>query len=372
MIYLDYSATTPINDEVLDTFVKVSKGFVGNPNSLHKLGVDAKRLIDASTNQVAEILNVLPKEVIYTSGATEANNLAIKGLSLSYKNYGKHILISGLEHNSITSSVVSLEKLGFEVEVIPITSSGIVDIDALKSMLRNDTFLVSVTSVDSELALVQPIEKIGSFLKDYPKIAFHSDMTQSIGKIKINLENVDLVSFSAQKFFGPKGVGCLIKKESISLEPQISGGKSTTVFRSGTPAPALIASLSKALRLTSENINENYEYVSKLNKYLRKLIDDIEGIVINSNSYCSPYILNISIKNIKSEVMLHALEQEDIYISTQTACSKGDVSPALLAFTNNYEYAKASLRISLSYLTTKEELDEFVKVFKLKMKELDF
>lgn len=372
MIYLDYSATTPINDEVLDTFVKVSKGFVGNPNSLHKLGVDAKRLIDASTNQVAEILNVLPKEVIYTSGSTEANNLAIKGYCLKHQNRGKHIITTRLEHSSVTASFSYLQKLGFDVSFIDLDSNGMVTVEELKKVIRDDTILVSICSVNSEIGLVQDIEKIGSFLKDYPKIAFHSDMTQSIGKIKINLENVDLVSFSAQKFFGPKGVGCLIKKESISLEPQISGGKSTTVFRSGTPAPALIASLSKALRLTSENINENYEYVSKLNKYLRKQIDDIEGIVINSNSYCSPYILNISIKNIKSEVMLHALEQEDIYISTQTACSKGDVSPALLAFTNNYEYAKASLRISLSYLTTKEELDEFVKVFKLKMKELDF
>lgn len=371
MIYLDYSATTPVHNEVLDTFVKVTKDYIGNPNSLHKLGVESKRLIDASTKQIATLLGVKEKEVIYTSGATEANNLAIKGVCEKYKNRGKHIITTRLEHSSVTAPISYLVNCGYDVDFIELDDNGMVPIENLKKLIREDTILVSICSVNSEIGLIQNIEEIGKFLKEYPKIIFHSDMTQSIGKINISLENVDLVSFSAQKFYGLKGIGCLIKKENISLEPIIHGGKSTTVYRSGTPAVALIASLAKALRLIFIDSDKRYEEVSRLNAYTREKLSNIKGVHINSNSYCSPYILNISIENIKSEVMLHALEEEEIYISTQTACSSGGYSQALLDFTKNQSYAENSLRISLSYLTTKEELIKFIKIFEQKMKELD-
>ncbi len=372
MIYLDYSATTPVNEEVLDTFIKVTRDYIGNPNSLHKLGVDSKRLIEASTKQIASLLGVKEKEIIYTSGATEANNLAIKGVCEKYKNRGKHIITTRLEHSSVTAPISFLTRYGYDVDFVELDENGLVTIDNLKKVMREDTILVSICSVNSEIGLIQNIEEIGNFLKDYPKIIFHSDMTQSIGKLEMSLKNVDLISFSAQKFYGLKGVGCLIKKENIALEPIINGGKSTTVYRSGTPAVALIASLAKALRLVFVDSQKRWKEVKMLNEYLKENIQNIKGVHINSNSYCSPYILNISIENIKSEVMLHALEEEDIYISTQTACSSGNYSQAILDFTKKKSYAENSLRISLSYLTTKDELTKFLEIFQKKMKELDF
>lgn len=371
MIYLDYSATTKPSEEVLDTFLKVNRDYIGNPNSLHKLGIESKRLIDDSTKQIANLLGVLEKEIIYTSGATESNNLAIKGVCEKYKTRGKHIITTRLEHSSVTAPIAYLVKQGYDVDFVELDSRGLVTINHLKKLIREDTILVSISSVNSEIGLVQNIEEIGEFLKQYPKIIFHSDMTQSIGKLRIDLHNVDLISFSAQKIFGLKGIGCLIKKEKVNLEPIIHGGKSTTIYRSGTPSPALIASCAKALRLISIDINERYNKVEKLNEYLRNSLEKIKGVHINSNSFCSPYILNFSIENIKSEVMLHALAEEEIYISTQTACSSGSYSQALFDFTKNRAYAENSLRVSLSYFTTKEELEQFITVFTKKMKELD-
>jgi len=359
MIYLDYSATTPVNSEVLDTYVKVSKDYFGNPNSLHKLGVEAKKLIDASTNQIANILGFKSSEVIYTSGASEANNMAIKGVCLKYSNRGKHIITTELEHSSIVAPIAYLQRQGFEVEFVKLDNNGVVDIEDLKSKLRDDTLLVTIASVSSEVGVRQPIEEIGKLLKDYPKVYFHSDITQSIGKDKVDLTNVDLASFSGQKFYGMKGVGGLIKKENIIIEPLIHGGKSTTIFRSGTPATPLIVSLSKALRLAVENYEDKVRYVKDLNKYLCDKLSKLD-VSINSNDYCIPHILNFSLNNIKPETMLHALENDDIYISTQTACSTGDYSKVVYAVTLDEDKARRSMRVSISHLTTKEELDKFV------------
>lgn len=371
MIYLDYSATTPVNDEVLDTFVNVSKNYIGNPNSLHRLGVEAKELIDASTKQIAKLLGVKEKEIIYTSGSSESNNTAIMGVINKYPNRGKHIITTKLEHSSIISPLSYLQNNGYDVDFVEADENGRVTVENVQKLIRKDTVLVSIGAVNSEVGVVQPIEEIGKLLKDYPTIIFHSDITQAVGKIKINLENIDLASISAQKFYGIKGVGCLIKKENIQIEPLIHGGKSTTVYRSGTPALALIVSMSKALRLALDNLDQKYNRVLELNKYLVDKLKDIKEVHINSNEFCYPYVVNLSIVNIKSEVLLHALEKEDIYISTQTACSTSNYSMAVYEVTKNEEYAAHSLRISLSYLTTEEELDTFVEVFKEKIKELD-
>lgn len=371
MIYLDYSATTPVNDYVLDTFVRVTKEFIGNPNSLHKLGVEAKELIDASTKQIADLLNVSEKEIIYTSGASEANNTAIKGICYRYKNRGRHIITTRLEHSSVTATLNYLQNEGFDIDFVKTDSYGRVDLEDLKSLIRDDTILVTIASVNSEVGIIQPIEEIGNILKNYPKIYFHSDMTQSIGKININIKNVDLISFSAQKIYGIKGIGCLIKKDNIVIDPLIHGGKSTTIYRSGTPAVGLIASVAKALRLALENLNEKYNYITSLNEYLRNKLSKNKNIHINSNKYAVPHILNISILGIKPETILHALEEEDIYISTQTACaSKSDKSTAVLETTKNEEYSKHSIRISLSHLTKKEELDTFYTILEKKVEEL--
>lgn len=371
MIYLDYSATTPVNNEVLDTFVKATSTYIGNPNSLHKLGIEAKKLIDASTEQIAKLLNVLPKEVIYTSGATEANNAAILGVCSRYSNRGKHIITTRLEHSSITATLQYLQSKGYDIDFVKTDSNGRVDLDDLKSLIRDDTILVTIASVNSEVGVIEPIEEIGNILKNYPKVYFHSDMTQSIGKIKINTENVDMISFSAQKIYGLKGIGCLIKKENIVIDPIIHGGKSTTIYRSGTPALGLIVSISKALRLVMEELESNYEYVSNLNKYLVDKLKDNENIHINSNEYSIPHILNISIMGIKPETILHALEEENIYISTQTACSsKSTSSIAVYEVTKDLEYSKYSIRISLSHLTKKDDLDTFYNILIKKIEEL--
>lgn len=371
MIYLDYSATTPVNNEVLETFSKVTKEYIGNPNSLHKLGLEAKKLIEAATKQIADILNVNEKEIVYTSGASEANNTAIKGICLKYQNRGKHIITTRLEHSSVIAPISYLQSLGLEVDFVDMDKNGQVDLEHLKSLIRDDTILVSIASVNSEVGVVQPIEKIGEILKEYNKLYFHSDITQAIGKVDVNLENVDLASFSAQKIYGIKGIGALIKKEKIVIEPLIHGGKSTTIYRSGTPAVGLIVSLAKALRLVEEKKSENYQHVDNLNKYLKEKLEKNKYIHINSNNYCSPYILNFSIKNIKPETMLHALEEDDIYISTQTACSTGTKSIAVYEVTKNDEYAKHSVRVSLSYLTTKNEIDMFLEKLNQKIEGLE-
>ena len=364
MIYLDYSATTPTNDEVLDTFVKVSKQFIGNPNSLHSLGVNAHELIDAATKQIADILEISPKEIIYTSGASESNNTAIKGICLQYQNRGKHIITTNFEHSSIYGPISYLQTLGFEVDFVKTDEYGVVDLEDLKRLLRDDTILVSITAVNSEIGIIEPIEEIGKILKEYPKCFFHSDLTQIIGKKKINLENVDLASFSAHKIFGIKGIGGLIKKEKINLVPLIHGGKSTTIYRSGTPAVALIASLAKAMRLAYTNLEEHYDYVMELNKNIREELSKFSHIYINSNDKCLPYVLNLSVLGIKPETMLHALEEKDIYISTQTACSSDNsYSKAVYSLTNNKDLASSSIRISISYVTTKEEIEVFIKEF---------
>ena len=365
MIYLDYSATTPVNKEVLKSFDDVCLNFIGNPNSLHKLGVESKKLIDSATNQIAKILKVKEDEIIYTSGSSESNNLAIKGICEKYKNRGNHIITTSFEHSSIYGPIGYLQQHGFEVDFVDVDEYGIVNLEHLKSLIKDTTILVSVGNVNSEIGIEQPIDKIGELLKEYPKCFFHVDMTQAIGKISVSLKNVDLASFSAHKIYGLKGIGVLIKKENISLMPLIHGGKSTTIFRSGTPATPLIVSISKALRMSSERLDDNYKYVKDLNNYLKNKLKSIQGIYINSNEYSIPHVLNISIPNIKPETMLHALEENDIYISTQTACSSNStMSKAVLALTKSEERASSSIRISLSYLTTKEELDTFFEKLK--------
>ena len=362
MIYLDYSATTPVNNDVLDTFNRVSKDFMGNPNSLHSLGSKSANLISSATKQIADILGVKESEIIYTSGASESNNTAIKGICLKYP-HKKHIITTYYEHSSINSPLKYLETLNYEIEYLK-DNEGIIVLDDLKAKLRKDTCLVIVSAVNSEIGLLQPINEIGKIVKDNSNAVFFSDITQLVGKKRVDLKYIDLASFSAHKFFGIKGIGGLVKKANIELIPLIMGGKSTTVYRSGTQSPALIASMAKALRLANNNLDK-YDYILSLNKYLKSNIVFNDHIAINSNDNCLPHILNISVLGIKPESLLHALEKYDIYISTKTACSSDDgLSLSVLNLTKNKALAASSIRISLSYLTTKEELNEFLIHFK--------
>ncbi len=371
MIYLDYSASTPVNKEVLDSFNKACLDFPGNPNSLHTLGVNSKKLIDSAIKQIASILKVKESEIIYTSGSSESNNLAIKGICLKYQNRGKHIITTHYEHSSVYGPLGYLQTLGFEVDFVKSKEDGTVDLDDLKSLMRDDTILVSINAINSEIGIIQPINEIGKIVKEYPKCFYHVDVTQAISKIDIDYSNIDLASFSAHKFFGLKGIGVLIKKEQIIIEPLIHGGKSTTVFRSGTPAHPLIVSISKALRLASTDLDKKYEYVSELNRFLKEGLSKYDNVFINSNDKCLPHVLNISVVGIKPETFLHALELHEVYISTQTACSsEKSISTSVMALTNDEARAKSSLRISLSYITTKEELVKFLEIFDKCYKEL--
>ena len=371
MIYLDYSATTPVNKDVLDSFVKASLEFPGNSNSLHTLGVRCNRLIESATKQIADIFKIKETEIIYTSGSSESNNLAIKGVCMKYKNRGKHIITTHYEHSSIYGPLSYLQSEGFEVDFVDSDEFGLVDLKHLESLIREDTILVSINAINSEIGILQPIEEIGKIVKKNPKCFYHVDLTQAVSKVDINLENVDLASFSAHKFFGIKGIGGLIKKEKIVIEPLIHGGKSTTIFRSGTPAHPLIVSLAKALRLACDDMENKYNKVLELNNYLKEKLNKYDNVYINSNDKCIPYILNISIINIKPETFLHALEKQEVYISTQTACSSSNsLSKSVLDLTKDEARAKSSLRISLSYLTTKDELDKFIEIFDKCIKEL--
>ena len=371
MIYLDYSATTPVNNEVIETYAKVCREYIGNPNSLHSLGVKAKQLIDASSDQIANILGVKTSEIIYTSGASEANNMAIKGICLKYQNRGKHIITTELEHSSVIGPLSYLQNNGFEVDFVKLDEKGQVDLEDLERLMRDDTILVSICSVNSEVGIHQDLKKISEVVRKNPKTFFHSDVTQSIGKEKIDFNLVDLASMSCQKFYGMKGFGALIKREKIIIEPLIHGGKSTTVFRSGTPATPLIAAFAKALRLVYEDFEEKQKKVLEVHDYLISKLKE-RDVYLNSNDICLPNMVNISLKNIKSEVMLHHLEESEIFISTQTACSTGNYSKAVYAVTHDKEKASRSMRISLSYITTKEEIDGFLKAFDQGLEKLSF
>ena len=370
MIYLDYSSTTPVSDEVLKTFIETTKKYIGNPNSLHKLGVEANNLINAATKQIAGLLNVKEKEIIYTSGSSESNNMAIKGIASKYQNRGKHIITTEFEHSSIYGPLTYLQKQGFKIDFVKTNEDGIVNLHDLENLINDDTILVSVGAVNSEIGIIQPIKEIAKIIKKHPKCFFHVDMTQAFGKIKIDLTDVDLASFSAHKIYGIKGIGLLVKKENISLEPLIHGGKSTTIYRSGTPAISLITSLAKAMRLILENFYYNYEYIKNLNIKLKQELQKFNDVYINSNEYCIPHILNISIIGIKPETMLHALEKYEVYISTQTACSTGTISKSVYALTKDKNRAQTSIRISLSHLTKEDEINKFLKIFTKCYKEL--
>lgn len=371
MIYLDYAANTPVDKEVLDYFYEVSSKYYANPNSIHKLGLEAKKIIDDSTESIAKSLHVLPEEIIYTSGATESNNMVIKGICERYKNKGKHIIVSSLEHNSTIASATFMQDRGFDVDLVPINYHGLVDIEELKKLIREDTILVSIVSVDSELGLVQPIEEIGEFLKDYPNIIFHTDATQAIGKVDIDFTNVDLISFTPHKFYGIPGIGVLIKKKNVNLIPLISGGKSTTVYRSGTPTTALIASCAKALELALKEKDERFNHALELNKRIIEHLKKYNFIHINNTDKSVPFTINFSIKGINSKDFAKMLEERDVYVSTKTTCCPENTPSKLVyALTKDKQLASTSLRVSVSHITTNDEITNFLNIFDECIKEL--
>lgn len=370
MIYLDYAANTPVDKRVLDTFYKVSADYFGNPNSPHSLGDVAREKMLDTTGHIADLLGVFKEEIIYTSGASESNNMAIKGIVESYKRYGKHIITTFLEHASVTGPVSALKNQGYEVDFVNITKSGKVDLAHLKELIREDTILVSICFVDSEAGTIQPIKEISEIVHENKHCYLHVDATQAVGKIPVSFEEIDLMTFSAHKFYGINGSGVLLKKENIMLEPLIHGGLSTTSFRSGTPALGLAAALEEALLLSVEHLQDNLSYVRDLNKILRDSLSGNSDIVINSPEDASPYILNISIKGVNTNKFQEKLDKREIYVATKSACcAPNTVSKPVFAITKDKKLALQTLRISLSHLTTKEEIKEFLDNFYMLLKE---
>lgn len=363
MIYLDNSATTMVDDRVLETFNKVCKNYPGNSNSLHSLGIKSKELEEYATEKISNLLGVKPSEVIYTSGASESNNTVLKGVASKYKNRGNHIITTPLEHSSVLETCKYLESKGFVIDYVKIKDNGLIDIEDLERLLTDNTILVSVAYVDSELGIKQDIDTIGKIVKKYPKCYFHVDATQAIGKIKVDPTNIDFISMSAHKIFGLKGIGLLIKKDNIVIDNLIHGGKSTTIYRSGTPALPLICSLMKALELVIPNIDKNYEYVSLLSNKIKDNLEKYDNIHINSTENSIPYIINFSVIGVKPETFIHTMEEENIYLSTKSACSTSDMSLSVDSIYHNREISMSSIRISLSYKNTEEEIDKFIEVF---------
>lgn len=371
MIYLDYAASTPVDEDVLENFIKVTKEEYANPNSNHDLGLNAKNLISESTNKIADLLHVLPEEIIYTSGATESNNLVIRGVAERYKNNGKHIIVSSLEHNSIISSCTYLQENGYDVDLIPINHNGLIDIDALKSMIRKDTILVSVCAVDSEIGLTQPIEEIGALLKEYDNIIFHTDASQAVGKVNIDYSNCDLITIAPHKFYGMNGVSILVKKKNVSLKPIILGGKSTTIYRSGTPVINMITSTCVALRKALDLLDERNEYIKKLNSKIMNKLKEYKNVHVNNTDKSIPHTINISIKGVKSDLFAGKLNENNVMVSTKTSCCPLNTPSKLVyALTKDKSLASTSIRISLSHLTKESEIDEFLKIFDKCYKEM--
>ncbi len=361
MIYLDYSATTPPFDEVIDSYVNVTKKYFANPNSNHQIGIKANNLIIEATKQIASILDIKANEIIYTSGASEANNQVIKSFLNSKK---KTIITTKFEHPSIIEPIKYMEKNGFKIKYVELLNNGLVDVNQLKKLIDKETVLVSIGAVNSEVGIRQPVEQIGQILKSNT-ILFHSDFSQIIGKQKISFDFVDYATFSGHKFFSLKGIGILYKKEKKNINPLIDGGHSYTQYRAGTPPTELITAVSKALRLIYANFNQNVDKVNNLNKFLKEELSIINEVRINSNEACIPHIVNISVIGQKSETIVNALSKKEIYLSSQTACSKNKQSKLIYYLTKDHKRAESSIRISLSHLTTKEEIKEFINQLKL-------
>ena len=364
MIYLDYSATTPVDEGVLDSYVKVTRDYIANANSIHTLGVRSKELLMQATNQIADIFNCHPKELIFTSGASESNTTAVKGVAFKYASRGKHIITSKLEHKSILEVMGFLSSIGYEVSFVNILPNGQIDLKDLESLIRDDTILVSICAVNSETGFKQPLKTIRQIInKKNPNVIFHSDLTQALGKTKFYLSDLDLASFSSHKIYAPKGIGILYKRRDLQIDTLIYGTTENCPFRGGTPALPLVVAFSKAIRLMNDNFDKNVKKCEKLKSELLKGLSKYP-IQINSNDLCVPQIVNFSLLKIKSETFVHALEKYDVYVSTTTACSSLEESVVLKTISNgNKDVSTTSIRVSLSHLTSMDDIHEFLNIF---------
>ncbi|OKL38338.1 cysteine desulfurase family protein [Domibacillus mangrovi] len=361
MIYFDNSATTMPDESVMDTFVKAGIRFFANPSSLHSPGMEAERLIEKAREQIAGLMKVSTDEIIFTSGGTESNNLAIKGVASFYKGRGRHIVTTMIEHPSVFEACRDLEKSGYSVTYVKPDENGIVQKKEIEQAITGETVLVSVMHVNNETGAVQPVKEIGKLLKKYPSVLFHVDDVQGFGKVPLDLQAacVDLLSVSGHKLHGLNGTGFLYKRQGVQVAPLFSGGGQERGFRSGTENVSGIASLAKAIRLLQQS---DPEKTREMTGFIRGQLIKREWSIIHTPPQSAPHILHFSIPGIKGEVLVHALEKEEIIVSTTSACSSKQNKPSriLEAMNVNREHAASAIRISLSRYNTMEESVKFI------------
>ena len=367
--YLDNSATTRVSENVKDLMVKVMVEDYGNPSSLHMKGVESEKYIKESKDIIAKLLKVDAKEIIYTSGGTESNNLAIIGAAMANKRAGNRIITSSIEHPSVLATMKYLEDNGFEVIYLPVDNKGVVDMDALKEAMTAETILVSIMHVNNEIGVIEPVEEISKYIKSVnPNVVFHVDAIQSFGKLIIHPRKmgIDLLSVSGHKIHGPKGIGFLYASSKVKLKPIIFGGGQQKGMRSGTENVPGIAGIGLASKEAYENFEEKISKMIELKDYFIDRVTSIENVLVNSSKgeEGAPHVISVSFIGVRSEVMLHSLEDKNIYISSGSACSsnKPSVSATLKGIGLKPEQIDSTVRFSLSYDTTKEELDYAVEV----------
>lgn len=371
MIYFDNSATTKPYPEALATYTEVATRIWGNPSSLHNLGSQATRILEASRKQIAELIGKKAEEIYFTSGGTEGDNWILKGVAFEKAPYGKHIIVSDIEHPAIKESAAWLKTQGFEVDYAPVDARGFVKVDALASLLRPDTTLVSVMAVNNEIGSIQPIHDIAALLEDRPTISFHVDAVQALAKVATEVylpERVDFATFSSHKFHGLRGVGFVYIKEGKKITPLLTGGGQEKEMRSTTENVAGIAATAKALRLAMENQEAFVSKTQQMKEVIRKELANYPDVTIFSGEdHFAPHILTFGIKGVRGEVVVHAFEEFDIYISTTSACSSKAGKPAgtLIAMGVDKSIAQTAVRLSLDLENDMSQVEQFLTKFKL-------
>jgi cysteine desulfurase len=370
-IYFDYSATTPVDKRVAEKMMQymTTDGFYGNPASRsHKFGWQAEEAVDIARNQVAELLNADPREIVFTSGATESNNLAIKGAANFYKKKGKHIITCKTEHKAVLDTCRELERQGFEVTYLDPETNGLIDLNKLEAAMRDDTILVSIMHINNEIGVIQDIAEIGELCRDR-KIIFHVDAAQSVGKVEIDMQQlkVDLMSISAHKFYGPKGMGAMYvsRKPRVRLESQMHGGGHERGMRSGTLPTHQIVGLGEACRIAKEEIAQDRVHVTKMRDRLWAGLNEMEQVFVNGDfDKRYPGNLNVSFNFVEGESLIMALK--DLAVSSGSACTSASLEPSyvLRALGLNDEMAHSSIRFSFGRFTTEEEIDYAIALIK--------
>ena len=371
MIYFDNSATTKPYPEALETYMQVASKIVGNPSSLHRLGDQATRILDASRQQVADLIGKKSDEIFFTSGGTEGDNWVIKGVAFEKAQFGKHIIVSAIEHPAVKESALWLKSQGFEVDIAPVDSRGFVVVEALEDLIRPDTTLVSIMAVNNEIGSIQPIEAISKLLADKPTISFHVDAVQALAKIPTEnylTDRVDFATFSSHKFHGVRGVGFVYIKSGKRIMPLLTGGGQEGDYRSTTENVAGIAATAKALRLSMEKLAVFTSKTGQMKAVIRQALLDYPDIFVFSDEEdFAPHILTFGIKGVRGEVIVHAFEDYDIFISTTSACSSKAGKPAgtLIAMGVDKDKAQSAVRLSLDLENDMSQIEQFLTKLKL-------